>query len=193
MIELEKKVLLTKAQYQFLCTYLHWDSKTVICKNYYFDTEDLFWSRRGVTCRIREGASGFLATVKIHGAPETELSWEASQTVKNHLDTSWFHSIGMTVSLQGISLTHRTKFFPQKGIEVSLDQSISTQVTDYELEIEYSIETQKRADTLLEELSCILFQYGLCQRIDELVILAGKHKSKSQRCLQQLKKEEKRT
>ena len=53
MIELEKKLLLTKEEFNSLLLYFGNEKQCVKQVNYYFDTEDLSMNRQGVTCRIR--------------------------------------------------------------------------------------------------------------------------------------------
>ena len=54
MKEFERKMLLSKDEYDILMKYLEKSGSTTRQVNYYFDTDDFLMNKKGVTCRIRE-------------------------------------------------------------------------------------------------------------------------------------------
>ena len=58
MIELEKKLIISKEEYDYLIEHFGYDNqhcrKPIIKQiNYYFDTDDLLMNAQNITCRIR--------------------------------------------------------------------------------------------------------------------------------------------
>ncbi|MBQ7335743.1 MAG: hypothetical protein IJW92_04665 [Clostridia bacterium] len=52
MIEFEKKILLTKEEYDCLFAHFGQEKPRVKQVNYYFDTDDFLMNRKNITCRI---------------------------------------------------------------------------------------------------------------------------------------------
>ena len=65
MLEYEKKLLLTKSEYDHLVE--KYPSDETIHENYYYDTDDLQYNAIGITYRIRKKNGEYEATKKIHG------------------------------------------------------------------------------------------------------------------------------
>lgn len=51
MLELEKKLLLTKREYGILLNHDYFRRSAEVQKNYYYDTADYELNRKGITCR----------------------------------------------------------------------------------------------------------------------------------------------
>ena len=102
MIELEKKLLLTKEEYT--CLLHHFGNKNQPVKqiNYYFDTKDLSMNRQGITCRIRLKNGTYTATMKQHTS-NSDFSTETKMEVRNDLIDNAF--VDMNLSLQGELVT----------------------------------------------------------------------------------------
>ena len=66
MLKHEKKALLTKEEYDVMmasCKGMAVEFQT----NYYFDTDDMYMNRKGITCRIRAKNGTYKTTIKKHG------------------------------------------------------------------------------------------------------------------------------
>ena len=73
MTELEKKLLLTEDEYDYLMEHLGYESpliqKPIVTQiNYYFDTDDFSMNRQNTTCRIRLKDGKYKATMKKHAS-----------------------------------------------------------------------------------------------------------------------------
>lgn len=139
MTELEKKLLLTEDEYDYLMEHLGFESpliqKPVTTQiNYYFDTDDFSMNRQNTTCRIRLKDGKYRATMKKHSS-SAEQSTEIEMKVHNGLDSNAF--INMGLKLQGELITKRCVVLKDANCEAVLDKNEYLDHTDYELEIEY--------------------------------------------------------
>ena len=134
MVEFEKKYILTKDEYERLFK-IYKDCKEYTQVNYYYDTDDYAYNKKGITCRIRKKGNKFKATIKNHSTGKTFCSVEKSMSVKNELDDRLFKDLG--VSLQGYLTTERKEITTGYGITIFLDKNTYIGIIDYELEIEY--------------------------------------------------------
>ena len=69
MTELEKKLLLTEDEYDYLMEHLIYESPLIQMPittqiNYYFDTDDFSMNHQNITCRIRLKDGKYKATMK---------------------------------------------------------------------------------------------------------------------------------
>lgn len=69
MAELEKKLLLTEDEYDYLMEHFGYESplirKPIVTQiNYYFDTDDFSMNRQNTTCRIRLKDGKYKVTIK---------------------------------------------------------------------------------------------------------------------------------
>lgn len=149
MIELEKKLLLTREEYNYLLNHLGQDKPTVKQVNYYFDTDDLSMNRQNITCRIRLKDGKYTATIKQH-TTNSEHSTETNMTVRNGVHDNIFADMGL--SLQGDLTTERCIILKDSTCEVVLDRNDYLGYTDYELEIEYSSQGKQVANMLFKTL-----------------------------------------
>lgn len=177
MIEHEKKILLTEDEYMWVLNggYNFGDEEIHI--NHYYDTDDLKYNNLGITCRIREKGTQYVATVKRHDGLET--SNEKSTDAKNETDASSFE--GMDVKYFGSMKTERRVATPIKGVKLVLDRNTYLDKLDYEFEIEYEAEYDKIAVCLLESVSDNIFYKGLTQHRKEILLRANASPNKSQR------------
>ena len=159
MIEHEKKLLLSKKQYEYLfnnyCTTCS-DITVIKQVNYYFDTDDFIMNRRNITCRIRLKNGKYVGTMKQHSSG-TDNSTETQVNVKNGILENDFTEAGL--KLQGELVTKRYILHRDSSSEVVLDKNEYLGYEDYELEIEYSDGHEKEAcdiyDKILTEISQI--------------------------------------
>lgn len=185
MLEYEKKILLSQAEYSLLLNEMCKYSASGIQTNYYFDTDDFSMNEKDITCRIRCKNGKFKTTVKSHGGKETDCSVENTANIKNGFDADTFKEMGLR--LQGSLFTERTVAYKDEYCEAVLDRNTYLGNTDYELEIEYSQVYSEYADNLLHKIAGILLSNGCITSIEEFCGRAKKSKSKSQRFFERKK------
>ena len=160
MTELEKKLILSKEEYEFLIKHFGYDnttpSKPIIKQiNYYYDTDDLSMNRQNVTCRIRFKDGKYKGTIKRH-LPNSEHSTETDVKVYDGILKNAFMDMGL--KLQGELITERCIILKDAGCEVVLDKNDYLCHTDYELEIEYAAEHEKDAQTIMKTFKDMLIR-----------------------------------
>lgn len=153
MFEFEKKIMLTKAEYDRLVECFP-NAFSAAQVNYYYDTDDYALNRIGVTCRIREKNGKYKATIKDHRAQKTDCSIERSTIIANRFDDELFKN--MNIALQGELKTERICIAAQDGIKIAIDKNKYLDVVDHELEIEYSDGHENEALKLLDRISFLL-------------------------------------
>lgn len=158
MIELEKKMLLSKEDYNCLIKYFsnrNRNDQLVQEKqiNYYFDTDDLSMNQKNITCRIRLKNGRYKGIIKCH-SNELDQSTETEIEIRDGVHANTFTDIGL--KLQGELTTYRCVILKDDNCEVVLDKNDYLDHTDYELEIEYSPHYQKKAESLLHIILDIL-------------------------------------
>jgi len=161
MTEFEKKLLLTKDEYDYLMELFGYESPLVQKPNfkqinYYFDTDDFSMNRQNITCRIRLKNGTYKGTMKQH-SPDSDHSTETEIEVYDGLNNNAF--INMGLRLQGALVTERCAILKTADCEVVLDKNDYLGHTDYELEIEYTLEHEKNAQAILR-----IFRDMLTQR-----------------------------
>ena len=152
MTELEKKLLLTEDEYDYLMEHLGYESpliqKPIVTQiNYYFDTDDFSMNRQNTTCRIRLMDGKYKATLKKHSS-DADHSTETKMEIYNGLESNAFTDMGL--QLQGELITKRCVVFKDANCEAVLDKNEYLGHTDYELEIEYTSEHEKDAQAILK-------------------------------------------
>ena len=152
MTELEKKLLLTEDEYDYLMEHLGYESpliqKPILTQiNYYFDTDDFSMNRQNTTCRIRLKDGKYTATMKNHSSG-TDKSTETEMDIYDGLDNNAFTDMGL--KLQGELVTNRCVVLKYPNCEAVLDKNEYLGHTDYELEIEYKPEHEKDAQAILK-------------------------------------------
>jgi len=176
--EYEKKLMLTEAEYD-VTNNLFGNLSSKTQTNYYFDTGDFSMNKKGITCRIREKDGIFKATVKNHSSKHYDCSIEEDLVKKTEFDPRIFNEKGL--SCQGKLVTHRTIIYKDALCEMVLDRNTYLGYTDYELEVEYCENSEKKALWLLEDIAEKLVNIKLLGDVDNLLDRIGKGKSKSQR------------
>lgn len=173
MTEFEKKMLLTKDEYNYLMEHLGHDGslfpKPIVKQiNYYYDTDDYSMNRQNITCRIRLKDGKYKATMKRHSG-KAERSTETEMEVRDGIRDNAF--IDMGLKLQGELTTHRCIIFKYEHCEVVLDKNEYLGTFDYELEIEYLPEYEKDVQAIyrvildmLTRRKCFLAYKESCER-----------------------------
>ena len=152
MTELEKKILLTEDEYDYLMEHFGYENpliqKPITTQiNYYFDTDDFSMNRNNTTCRIRWKDGNYKATMKKHSS-DTDQSTETEMKIYDGLESNAF--IDMGLKLQGELITKRCVIMKDVNCEIVLDKNEYLGYTDYELEIEYAPGHEKDAQTILK-------------------------------------------
>ena len=159
MTELEKKLLLTEDEYDYLMEHLGYESpliqKPIITQiNYYFDTDDFSMNRQNTTCRIRLKDGKYKATMKKHtsgGNQSTETEMEVHDGIRDNA------FLDMGLKLFGELITERCIILKDGICEVVLDKNEYLGYTDFELEIEYIPMFEHHAERVLNMLiSCLI-------------------------------------
>lgn len=161
MTEREKKMLVSKDEYDYLIEQLGYElpgiKKPVIRQiNYYFDTEDLAMNQNHITCRIRLKNGRYKGIIKRH-FPDTDRSTETEIKIYDGIDENTFTDMGL--QLQGSLITERCIIFKDLNHEIVLDKNEYLGYTDYEIEIEYSPEYEEKAELTLKVLHNMLIKW----------------------------------
>lgn len=179
MMEFEKKVLLSRREYEFILNRKQGVPPRRVQINHYYDTDDYAFNRLGITCRIRESKGRFEATIKAHRSGAGECSVETSRPAENERDARLFDAMG--VHLQGYLTTYRTQLAHWKGLDIVLDENTYLGRTDYELEIEYDSLRADQADLALRSIAFDLHRHHLIDNQEEFYRRAQSVPSKSER------------
>lgn len=155
MMEFEKKLLLSKDEYDYLMDRFGYESplikKPITTQiNYYFDTDDFSMDRQNTTCRVRLKNEKCKATMKRHSS-NGDQSFETEMEMYNGLESNAFTDMGL--KLQGKLVTERCVLFKDNTCEAVLDKNEYLGHTDYELEIEYDTGAENRAQTIFRMFS----------------------------------------
>ena len=183
MVEYEKKLMLTKAEYTAVKKHIFRGVKPFVQINRYFDTDDLKMYNSNITCRIREKNGLFEATVKEHDAKIKEKSLEHTRVIKA-TDRSVFGTEG--IKYQGSLITFRLSRTDASGIKIMLDRNIYLDREDYELEIEYNPDSKEEAKKELENTADLLYSCKIIANTEEFQARAGKGENKSSRFFKRL-------
>lgn len=183
MIEFEKKLILSEDEYTCLMTHLGQDKPTVTQTNYYFDTDDYDMNRKNTTCRIRLKGDKHVATMKIHSV-ENDNSTEISLSIRNGIYDNAF--IDMGLKLHGELITNRCLIFKDDTCVVFLDKNDYLGYTDYELEIEYSLDHENEALIVLHRIETILLNNNPSLTLKEFALRCQNTQSKSKRFFERM-------
>ena len=179
MLEYEKKVLITENEYDAIVNTWCNGIKPKIQINYYFDTDDLYMNKKGITCRIRAKDGKYKTTVKNHNTVRNDCSMEIDLCEQNKLDTKFFDALGLCH--QGELVTERIVMYKDSFCEMVIDRNTYLGHTDFEIEVEYSEDCEQVADYLLMTVAKMLVNYTGMECIDKFLKRVGKAKSKSKR------------
>lgn len=181
MIETEKKLLLTKDEYDCLFSCFGKDKPIVRQINYYFDTEELSMNKQNITCRIRLKDGKYKGTIK-HHAQNSDQSREIEIDVRNGLYDNIFVDMGL--KRQGKLTTERCIILKDTVCEVVLDKNDYLGYTDYELEIEYAPGCESYAVSTLKTIADVLIHHN--SSINDVAQRTCNVKSKSKRFFEKL-------
>lgn len=161
MTEFEKKILLSKEEYDYLMEHLGYvnplSPKSIVKQiNYYFDTDDLSMNHQNITCRIRLNDGKYTGTMKSHFGNE-DKSAETEMEVRDGIQYNAFTDMGLT--LQGELTTYRCIILKDEHYKVILDKNEYLDTFDYELEIEYLPEYEKDAQAIYRVILDMLIRH----------------------------------
>lgn len=190
MTELEKKLLLTEDEYDYLMEHFGYENpliqKPIVTQiNYYFDTDDFSMNRQNTTCRIRLKDGKYKATMKKH-ASGGDQSTETEMEIYNGLENNAFTEMGL--KLQGELVTLRCVVIKDANCEVVLDKNEYLGHTDYELEIEYLSEYEKDAQEIYQVILDMLIRRKCFLAYEESYKPKSNVPSKSTRFFERRKK-----
>lgn len=163
MTEFEKKLLISKDEYNYLMEHFNYEN-TLLQKNnikqinYYFDTDDFSMNRQNITCRIRLKDGKYKGIIKQHSL-NSEQSTETEIETCNGIENNTFTNMGL--KLQGELVTERCVIFKDFNCEVSLDKNEYLGQIDYELEIEYAPHHENDAQ-LIQQIFCDMLARRKC-------------------------------
>jgi uncharacterized protein YjbK len=176
MLEFEKKIILSQTEYEKLCSV--YQKPIVIQENYYYDTAEQDYNRKGITLRIRKKGDKYTATVKIHSV-DSDCSKELSREAESEYDTALF--AGKNVVLQGCMQTERMCIPMENSIVVMLDKNTYLGMTDYEMEIEYHPRREQFCEEIIDELASKVVRYHSGMLAYDFMKRAEQSKTKSER------------
>lgn len=186
MLEYEKKVILTKEEYECILLNVMNESNVTEQENYYYDTDDMKMSRSNVTYRIRKKGNKYHATVKKHNYDGKECSLESSYEVLEAGRYFPNRDGAEMLELKGKLCTQRRELCLSEEIKIFLDMNVYLDRVDYELEIEYPKDKEQGAADMLLEIAEIIAGNGLIKSSSEFIERIGKGKRKSERFFDRL-------
>ena len=177
MIEREIKCLLNANQYAKIYAYIEKQYQDQCEKNkqlnYYYDTEDGYYNKKGVTIRVRRKNGTLKGTIKTHLVQVDNCSEEMSFDVDRVPVALYYEE--RYLKLRGKLITNRISVKPnQGGLLLCLDENLYLGHTDYELEIEYQDIDETSANNFVKILEC-----GISEEL--LPFVKGRTKTKSER------------
>lgn len=185
MLEFEKKIMLTQDEYNLIIKRFCECAQIQTQTNFYFDNNELSMNKKGITCRIRLKNGKYTATVKNHIDTRSDCSVEINLTEKAEFDSQIFNAFGLRY--QGKLVTNRITIHKDSDCEIVLDRNEYLGHTDFELETEYSKESEEKAQKLIENIArCLGFNNGSTQ-VNEFLARVGQGHSKSHRFFEHLK------
>jgi len=183
MTEFEKKMILTKDEYEYLLEFF--DKLSPLNKNqsvkqinYYFDTDDLEMNRQNITCRVRLKDGRYKGTMKHHFF-ETDRSTEEKIEHFIDLDHNEFTNMGMR--LFGHMETERRTIMEDSDYKVVLDKNKYLDDVDYELEIEYRFGNEIEAYAIFQSVVGEILRRRWLKEQREMYIQSKSTPSKSSR------------
>lgn len=186
MLEREKKIMLTEHEYNVLVAKNN-NVPVITQRNYYFDTDDLIFNKKGITCRVRNINGKHISTIKNHGLLDGDASLEENVQQSNEFNPSVFRALGLLE--QGVLITNRRILYKDYSCEIALDRNMYLGHTDFEIEVEYAKGCESKAIYLLNNIADdLLFWHVLNDRYELMKRCSnGKAKSKSQRFFERKK------
>ncbi len=178
MLEYEKKAMLTKEEYEALaecCRGMFSEDQI----NYYFDTDDFYMNRKGITCRIRGKNGKYVTTIKNHDTDHLNCSVEENIYEGDDFNCKFFDALGL--HLQGELITSRITMYKDAFCEVVIDRNTYLGYTDFEIEVEYRKDSEAKAIEYLNGVAEGLYASKLIDSVDNFMLRTRKGKSKSER------------
>lgn len=178
MLEFEKKIMLSEAEYVFLKNNVFANAQTTNQTNYYYDNEMYEMNKRGITFRIREIDGVYITIMKDHSKKDTDCSVERQFNLDSVYNDIFLKKMGLLC--HGSLHTQRTTLVLD-DIQVMLDKNEYLDTMDYELEFEYPMESEENAFNSINTIAAILFRNGILNTDSELINRIGVGKNKSER------------
>ena len=179
MLEYEKKILLTKEEFEALYNNLCESLRSSLNVNYYFDTKNLNMNKKGITCRVRKKGDKYYTVIKRHSSTNNGCSKEDIIDVQKRFDPEAFKCLGL--SFKGCLITERYTVLEDTFCKVVVDRNIYLGKTDFELEVEYFKGCETEAYQIINRIAEKLGSLNKIYSPYELIQREGKSKSKSER------------
>lgn len=154
MIEQESKKIISYKEYDRINRLVKWE-KEYMQINYYFDTEDFQLAYNGITCRVRDKNSSLYFQIKYPDSSdncsarvreENEYKIDCiTETIpydiyiKLHIEK--YVSNYNDIKLRGSMITYRKECDIGSGAVLFLDKNIYLDKLDYEIELEYGVDS----------------------------------------------------
>lgn len=146
-----------------------------------------------VLCRRRHETISNLAdefgvstrTILRDNADHPDCSIEVDLVGKSEFDPQIFNVFGL--HHQGELVTKRIIMYNDSACQMVLDKNIYLGYTDFELEVEYRKDSERKAQRLIENIAKHLVSAEHLTEINELLMRVGKGKSKSERFFERVK------
>ena len=178
MLEFEKKIMLSEAEYAFLENNVFANAQTTNQTNYYYDNEMYEMNKRGITFRIREIDGVYITIIKDHSKKDTDCSVERQFNLDSVYNDLFLKKMGLFC--HG-SLRTKRNTLVLNDVQVMLDKNEYLGTVDYELEIEYPTESEDNALNAVNTIAEILFRNGILNTDSEFINRIGIGKNKSER------------
>ena len=156
MLEYEKKLMITRNEFDTLLNVFCKNDAGTIQTNYYFDTEDFSMNKNGITCRIRAKKGEYTACIKHHNFNNKECSIEENIAEELKFKPEIFESLGLMY--QGLLISERHILYQDNICKMTIDFNVFLGIKDYELEVEYLENNEEQADRLIEMVADVLEQ-----------------------------------
>ena len=136
--KVNKKLLLSETEYAIIRELFFYGENVTFSDhvNYYFDTSQQDFHRKGITCQIRQKNGSLKGTIETYLRDQKDVSTEESFAVETL--PYRFAVSSQTVYLQGSLYTRRLAVEIMPEIRMMLDQNWYLGNVDFQLEIEYS-------------------------------------------------------
>ena len=107
MIELEKKLLLSKEEYKRLVAYFGKGKSATKQVNYYYDTDNLRMDQQNITCRLR-WKNGIWQGIRKKHYLDSDISEETTAEVYNGVCDNTFTREGLTLQGEMVKYQNHT-------------------------------------------------------------------------------------
>lgn len=161
MIEQEYKWMADREMFLHIlqCFSSQYEEQLILQKNYFYDSPDLFLYRKGITLRVREKDGSFSLQTKIGKRMQDGYRVAEEQHVELTAlpEQLTGEKLGLSPELRfamlGCLATKRHRFQLAQAVRLDCDESTYLDVTDYEVELEFTGAAPAALSTLFQGLT----------------------------------------